>query len=159
MPHFPFFTFKSRAKMAHFQLLLITNDLLLDSLLINFHSYIPFSSERGLILSLLHRIFNICPNYENFHQELETFKKMYRLNGYPTNLFGDCVSVLFHKVFSANHLVHIAPKKGLYLCLAFTGIRLFQICKQISTVFSTDFSHLNIRFIFRPTRRPSHFLP
>ena len=41
----------------------------------NFDSFIPLSYKRSLILFLLHRFFNLCSNHENFHKELDKFKK------------------------------------------------------------------------------------
>ena len=55
------------------------------------------------------------------------------------------VSAFFlDKVFSPKPLVHTAPKRVLYFCLPFTGIHLLQIHKQISSIFSSAFPHLNI---------------
>ena len=39
----------------------------------NFHSFTPLQFKRGLIYSLLHRFFNICSSYENFHAQIEFF--------------------------------------------------------------------------------------
>ena len=87
----------------------------------NFHSFIPFSFKKGLILSLLHCFFNICSNYENFHEELETFKKIFWLNGYPTHFFDSCISV-FQIKFSSPNLWCIQLPKKIFFCLPFTGI-------------------------------------
>ena len=124
----------------------------------NLQSFNSFSFKRGLILSLLHRFSNVCLNFENSYKELEVFKKIFRLNGYPTHHFYSCVCDFWDKVFSAKLLVHTALKKVLYFCLPLIGIHSPQIRKYISSVFSSAFLHLNIRFIFRSTRCISHIL-
>ena len=49
----------------------------------NFDSFIPISYKRGLINTLLFRYFNISSSYA----EVEKFKKIMNLNGYPEKLF------------------------------------------------------------------------
>ena len=140
--------------MAVSQLLFTTNHLSLDYLLI--FSFIPFSFKRGLILLLLHCFFNICSNYENFHEVLETFKKILRLNGYPGHFFDGSISVFQIMFPPSNFWCMQLLKMFFFFCLPFTGIHSLQIRKQISSVFASASPHLNIRFIFRPTRRLSH---
>ena len=55
------------------------------------HSFIPLTYKRSLVYCLLHRIFNLYSNYENFHAQLEVVQKLFNMNGFlPTcliNLF------------------------------------------------------------------------
>ena len=53
----------------------------------NFHSFIPLAYKRSLVSCLLHRIFNLCSNYENFHAQLEVVRKLFNLNGFPSHMF------------------------------------------------------------------------
>ena len=43
----------------------------------NFHSFIPLAYKRSLVSCLLHRIFNLCSSYENFHAQLEVVRKLF----------------------------------------------------------------------------------
>ena len=43
----------------------------------NFHSFIPLAYKRSLVSCLLHRIFNLCSTYENFHVQLEVVWKLF----------------------------------------------------------------------------------
>ena len=52
----------------------------------HFHSFIPLAYKRSLVSCLLHRIFNLCSNYENFHVQLEVVRKLFNLNGFPTHM-------------------------------------------------------------------------
>ena len=49
----------------------------------NFESFVPEMHKRGLIETLLHRIFRLCSSYENFHREIETLKSIFKHNNYP----------------------------------------------------------------------------
>ena len=53
----------------------------------NFHSFIPLNYKRSLVSSLLHRIFNLCSSYENFHVQLEVIRKLLKLYGFPSHMF------------------------------------------------------------------------
>ena len=52
-----------------------------------------------------------------------------------------------------------APKQIIYFCLPFTGIYSLQIRTQISRLCNAVFPHLDIRFVFRSSRRISSFFP
>ena len=52
----------------------------------NFHSFIPLAYKRSLISCLVHRIFNICSSYENFHIQLEIVRELFNLNGFPSHI-------------------------------------------------------------------------
>ena len=57
----------------------------------NFDSFIPFIYIKGPVMSLLNRYFNICSTYITFHSELDNFKKLFSLNGYPRNFLDNCI--------------------------------------------------------------------
>ena len=49
----------------------------------NFHSFIPSQYKCNLISSLVHRLCNICSNYENFQVHLESLRQILNRNSYP----------------------------------------------------------------------------
>ena len=57
----------------------------------NVDSFIPFTFKKDLVMSLLNRYFNICSTYITFHSELDNFKKLFSLNGYPRNFLDNCI--------------------------------------------------------------------
>ena len=60
----------------------------------NFNSFIPMTYKKGLLLSLISRYFNICSSY---HGELQNFKQIFSLNGYPTSLTDNCIRTFFRQ--------------------------------------------------------------
>ena len=48
----------------------------------NFESFIPEMHKHWLIETLLHRSVRLCSSYENFHQEIETLKSIFKHNHY-----------------------------------------------------------------------------
>ena len=110
----------------------------------------------NLISSLVHRLYNICSNYENFQAQLESLRQILNRNSYPTRLFDSCIRTFLDKVSQPKPIVHSVSKKVLYFSLPYTGKHSLQIRTQISRLCSSAYPHLNIRFVFRPTLRLSH---
>ena len=125
----------------------------------HFHSFIPLAYKRSLVSCLLHRIFNLCSNYENFHVQLEVVRKLFNLNGFPSHMFDQLVRRFLNNIFEPKPVVHTAPKKTVYFCLPFTGSHSLQICTQITRLCNAAYPYLNIRFVFRSSTRISSFFP
>ena len=125
----------------------------------NFHSFIPLAYKRSLISCLLYRIFNLCSSYENFHTQLEVIRKLFNLNGFPSHMFDRLVHRFLNKIFEPKPPIHTVPKKVVYFCLPFTGSHSLQIRTQINRLCNAAYPHLNIRFIFRSSKRISSFFP
>ena len=84
----------------------------------NFNSFIPMTYKKGLLLSLISRYFTICSSYQSFHCELQNFKQIFSLNGYPTSLIDNCIRTFLDKIFSPKPLVHSCSKKILFFSQA-----------------------------------------
>ena len=125
----------------------------------NFHSFIPPAYKRSLVSCLLHRIFNICSSYKNFHIQLEVVRKLFNLNGFPSHMFDHLVRRFLNNIFEPTPTIHTVPKKIIYFCLPFTGSHSLQIRTQITRLCNAAYPHLNIRFVFRSSTRISSFFP
>ena len=93
----------------------------------NFHCFIPNGMKQNLVSCLIHRIFNLCSSYENFHTQLEIVRKLLNLNGFPSHMFDRIVRRFLDHTFDSKPPVLIAPRKIVYFCLPFTGIHSVQI--------------------------------
>ena len=125
----------------------------------NFHSFIPLAYKRSLVSCLLHRIFNLCSTYENFHAQLEVVRKLFNLNGFPFHMFDHLVRRFLDNMFDPKPTLYTVPKKIVYFCLPFTGSHSLQIRNQITRLCNAAYPHLNIRFVFRSSTRISSFFP
>ena len=124
----------------------------------HFHSFIPLAYKRSLVSCLLHRIINLCSNYENFHAQHEVVRKLFNLNGFLSHMFDQLVR-RFLNIFEPKPVVHTAPKKTVYFCLPFTGSHSLQIRTQITRLCNAAYPHLNIRFVFCFSTCISSFFP
>ena len=51
------------------------------------------------------------------------------------------------------------PKKITCFCISFSGLHSLQIRTEIHNLCSSVFTHINVRLVFRPIKRLSHFFP
>ena len=95
----------------------------------NFDSFIPISYKRGLINTLLFRYFNTSSSYAIFHAEVEKFKKIMNLNGYPEKFFDRIVRSFLNKIFEkpSSTSEPIVPKRIVLFTLPFSGLHSVQI--------------------------------
>ena len=96
----------------------------------NFDSFIPISYKRGLINTLLFRHFNISSSYA----EVEKFKKIMNLNGYPEKFFDRIVRSFLNKIFEkpSSTSEPTEPKRIVLSTLPFSGLHSVQIRNQIN---------------------------
>ena len=80
-------------------------------------------------------------------------------NIFIINLFDRIVRRFFDHTFYPKPPVLTARKKIIYFCLPFTEIHSLQIYTEISRLCDAAFPHLDIRFVFRSSRRISSFFP
>ena len=81
---------------------------------------------------LIHRIFNLCTSYENFHIQLEVVRNLFKLNGFPSHMFKWVVRRFFDNTFHPKPSVQTVPKKIMYFCLPLTGTHSLRLRIQIN---------------------------
>ena len=86
----------------------------------NFNSFIPSQYKCNLIPSLVHRLYNICSNYENFQAQLESLRQILNRNSYPTRLFDSCVRTFLDRVSQPKPLFILFLRKS---CISLCRIR------------------------------------
>ena len=88
----------------------------------NFHTFIPLNYKRCLVSCLLHCVFSLCSSYENFHIQLETIRKLFNLNGFPSHMFDSFVCHFPDNILQPKPPILTAAKKIIYFSLPFTGM-------------------------------------
>ena len=76
----------------------------------NFHSFILLTYKRCLVSCLIHRIFNLCSSYENFHIQLEVVRNLFKLNGFPSHMFERITRRFLDNTFDPKPSVQTVPK-------------------------------------------------
>ena len=87
----------------------------------NFSSFVALEHKFGLVYTLLHRSFTIASDFSKFHFEVETLKKTFHKNSYPTKFVDKCISKFINNIFVQKPVVTTVPKFDLRKTLPFLG--------------------------------------
>ena len=116
----------------------------------NFFSYISEKYKKGLILSLLFRIFAFTITWDKFHSEVEFLREIFKKNFYPEHFFDKCIKMFLDKKMCDTHTVE---KRELKISLPFLGKYSNQMKKKISSLASEYFQNTKISIVWNSPRR------
>ena len=125
----------------------------------NYNSLIPSTYKKGLILTLLFRIYSICSNWLLINEEFTFLKKILKLNGYPSSLIEKCISQFLIKVNSNSKKKNDTQedKKSLCICLPYLGTLSLRMKTQISKYVKANIKNCHFKIVFSSKRRLSYF--
>ena len=92
-------------------------------LTLNFKAFCPYNWKLGIIYCFLHRAYNICSSFNNFHSEIIFLEKLFKNNGYPSSNFHSCVKKFLKNKFD-NASTETKLKESdstLTFCIPFIG--------------------------------------
>ena len=115
----------------------------------NFESFIPDMHKRGLIETFLHRSFRLCSSYENFHQQIETLKSIFKHNNYPQNFVNQCMKKCLNKLFVKEDLNLMVPKRELIFVLAYLCKLSLDLRRRLRRTIERDLPYCKLKIIFR----------
>ena len=122
----------------------------------HFSSFLPSMYKIGLLSTLLYRYFSICSTYALFHLVVVHFKKIFLMNGFPSNLIDMCINKFLNKVFIKKPEVSTVPKKEYFIVLPYLGQLSGITHKRINNVFRKALPWGKINIIFKTHTRISH---
>ena len=105
------------------------------SLILNFRSVAPLQWKLGLIYCLLNRAYAICSSWILFHTEVETLQKMFKVNGYPIDLFERCVNNFLNKKLAPANATLFKELPTCVLSIPFIGKPSIIFKKKLESVF------------------------
>ena len=123
----------------------------------HFESLIPHNYKRGLILTLLHRVFNTCSNMKIIVKEIDKLKNILCKNGYPLSLIDRCIYTFFEKLYITKPQITTVEKKQLFLVLPFLGKQSLELKHKLEKVFNNSLPFCNLRILFNSSRRLSNW--
>ena len=112
-----------------------------------FDSFVPHQFKTNLISCLIKRAFKIYSKETAFNAELSYLQIYFTQNNFPANF----VSKLLRKsyiIFIIQSLCVSAAKEPIYFHLPYMGKTSFEIKRQLKTIISRFYPHIQIRFIF-----------
>ena len=115
---------------------------------LNYDSYVPSLFKINSIKTLLHRAYNICSSWHNFHVELEKLRKYFCINNYPSHLIDKHIKRFISSKFN-NAVTSAEENKELkYVTLPFQGHFSYQLRNSLSCLLKKYIPDVQFRFIF-----------
>ena len=114
----------------------------------NFESFTPKSYKYNLLLTLLHRTFKFCSNFELFHQEIDKLKTIFENNGYPKSFVDLCIKKYLDTVFIKKEIVLKASKKELICVLPFIGKKSLQLRTRLVNSIENNLKFFKLKVFF-----------
>ena len=115
----------------------------------NFNSFIADEYKRGLIFTLLFRIFSIVWDFSKFNEEINYLKDMSKKNFLPTNLVDKCIKIFLNKQFSQKILEHTVLKKELFIVLPCLGMSSLALRTCLQKSINSNIAFCKIKIIFK----------
>ena len=88
----------------------------------HFDSFVPMSFKFGMIFTIIHRCFQLCSSYSNFHIELVKVKDIFKKNGYPISFIDRCIKTFLDKSHTPKIKITTVEKKQLLIVLPYLGV-------------------------------------
>ena len=127
-------------------------------LLLNFKSFTSFSCKISLIKGLIYRSFEICNNWNSFHNDIENIKSNFIKNPYLSFLIDKVIKKYLNYKFSSNQNQLIDTPDVHYFKLPYTGNpshhiknKLSKLCKEFCK------ENFNIKLVFNSIKIKNYF--
>ena len=114
-----------------------------------FDSFVLHQFKTNLISCLIKRAFKICSEETAFNAELSYLQKYFTQNNFPANFVSKMFKKILHNIYNPKPTICVsAAKKPVYFHLPYMGKSSFEIKRQLKTIISRFYPHIQIRFIF-----------
>ena len=114
---------------------------------LNFHSFVPLLFKINSIKTLLHRAYNICSTWKNFHEEIERLRRYFYRNSYPRDLLDKLIKRFISSKFASDtHESTVKDTK--YIKLPFLGHFSYQLRNTMSSLLKVHYPDIVFKFIF-----------
>ena len=127
----------------------------LPTLEVSFRSHI----KTACCFTLLHRAFELCSNFERFHEEIDKLKTIFENNGYPKSFVDFCIKKYLDKVFIKKKVVLKASKKELICVLSFLGKKSKQLRTRLVNSIEGNLKFCKLKSYFLITMQPEVVVP
>ena len=119
----------------------------------NFSSFVALEHKFGLVYTLLHRSFAVGSDFSKFYFEVETLKKTFHKNAYPTKFVNKCISKFINNIFVQKPVVATVPKLELRITLPFLGNISSITIKRLNRCIGKRLNFCKLKIIFQTGNR------
>ena len=124
-------------------------------------SFTPRKYKINLIRTLTYRCFRICSSPSLLQAAIKDLRKLLLQNGYPQGVITFNINDVLNKNknTSNNPVQATVPKKDILIVLPYLGLHSNQVTKRLKSCVCNFYSFVNLKIIFRNTRRINSFFP
>ena len=115
---------------------------------LSFFSFCSFNFKVNSIKTLLARAYSICSTYQNFHEELVFLRIFFKNNGYPINLFENCINKFLDRKYSDSNSDDSSPLEKQYISLPYFGSQSNKLKQELSSLLQKFFPNKTFLYNF-----------
>ena len=115
---------------------------------LNFLSYSPSLYKLNSIRTLISRAYNICSDFDLFHQDMNFLLKFFTENAYPTFLFSKILRLFMNENFEPKPVYTTVDKDVRYIKLPFVGHSSYDVRKKLQNILKHTFPQIRFQFVF-----------
>ena len=119
----------------------------------NFKSFLPIAYKFGLVYTLPHRSFSICPSYEKFHEEIVLLKDIFKKNEHPQLFIDNYIKKYIKKLFVPKRIIHTVSIKHVLLVLPFLAPLPFAIRSRLQKCFKNYITYCSLHVVYQSESR------
>ena len=116
---------------------------------LNFFSHCPFIFKLNSCKTLLHRTYNLCSNWNRFHEELLVLTSYFAKNCYPSYIFTNITRIFLDNIFHPKLATYDVPKKLVFISLPYMGNFSSVVTKDLTSALSRLYPYVNFKFMFK----------
>ena len=115
----------------------------------NCESFFRMYQMRGLLNTLLHRIFSIRCDFKTFHVQIDHLKTILMKNNDPPSFINSCIISFINNLHTPKVIVLNVLKINVFVKLLFLESTSFQIWKKLQKLFSNKLRSCNLKIDFK----------
>ena len=115
---------------------------------LDFLSYSPFIYKINSIMTLINRAYNVCSSFILFDREIKFLENFFITNGFPNNIFNNCIKRFLNNKYAPKPIFHTASKEVKYIKLSYLGNFSYSIRNQFNNLLKQSFPHIDFKFVF-----------
>ena len=125
----------------------------------NYLSFISSTFKPNSILTLLHRCYTICSNWELFDLEVRFLHNYYLTNSFPSRVFWRAVRKFTSRCRNPPLPSYNVPREKQFISLPFLGHPSYIIRNKLLALFRTHFPQMNVKIVLSNKRTIGSLFP
>ena len=128
------------------------------NVLLNWDAFCPTNWKLGLIHCMLNRAYVVCNSWQSLHNEIQKLAGIFKMNGYPNQIFENCVNKFLDQKFIGKKEKKDEDELGvvrLIYCLPYFGQPSIDFRKKLIKL--TKGFNLNLRVVYTTSKVSGYF--